>query len=919
MAIPDLSQLRLTFDDEFDTFSNAPDGATGTWMTTYPYSGNAARTLSGNSEAEYYADSSVGANPFSLSGGVLQITASPTPAGVNTGGLPYVSGLITTDTSFSQTYGYFEVRAQLPAGRGLWPAFWLLPASNSYTSELDVFEVLSDQPAVVYSSVHGGYASGWATDIRPNATPDTSDGFHTFGVDWEPDTTSFYMDGRLLSTAATPDSMNTPMFMLLNLAVGGNGSWPGAPDGATVFPAAMKIDYVRAYATANTRDASGSALVGAAPGGAVTLGSGPDQLTLSISEDGWQGDARFTISIDGTRIGGVQTVTASRGAAVQSFNILGSFGPGRHGVVIDFINDAYGTGAGTDRNLFVESATLNGAALPGAALSLFGNGQQAFSFAGTGIILPTVADALPVVIGSGADTLALTMSEDAWLGDATFTISVDGQQIGGTLTALAAHGGTGQVFTVKGNFGLGLHSVRINFTNDAYGGTGDTDRNLYIDRATFNGIALPGSTVAVISGEQGFSFIATQSATRPAATDFNNDGRSDILWQNDDGGVAAWLIAPGGGSLAGSNMIGTNPGPSWHIKANGDLNGDGHADIVWQHDSGLVVDWLMNADGTGIIGGGVLGDNPGPNWHVVGSADFNGDGHADILLQHDNGTIVDWLVNADGTALVGGYVLGPYAGPTWHVVATGDSNGDTHPDILLQNDSGMIVDWLVNADGTGVTGGYVLGDPGSNWHVRGAGDFNGDGRSDVLLQHDNGTVVDWLVNADGTGLLGGYALTTNPGSAWHVKGTADFNGDGRADILLQHDNGSVVDWLVNADGSGLIGGYMLGTNPGQAWHATGSDNMHFIYANATTPLSATSQADEFVLNTPTSGQHVINGFAPLQDILELSALHFSSFADVQAHASTAGGGTLIALAPATSVLLTGVAPGSLQAHNFIFG
>src|ERR1700712_5307716 len=215
-----IPNLGMTFDEEFNTFTNSPDGQTGTWMTTYPYGGEAARTLAGNSEAEFYSDSSVGANPFSLSSGTLSITASKAVSSNNTYGLPYTSGLITTDKSFAQTYGYFEVNAELPGGQGLWPAFWMLPASNVYTSELDVFEVLGDRPDVVHSTVHGMMGTEWDANGQGWVVPDTSAGFHTYGVDWEPGTTTFYMDGKVLGSAPTSDSMNTPMFMLLNLAVG---------------------------------------------------------------------------------------------------------------------------------------------------------------------------------------------------------------------------------------------------------------------------------------------------------------------------------------------------------------------------------------------------------------------------------------------------------------------------------------------------------------------------------------------------------------------------------------------------------------------------------------------------------------------------------------------------------------------------
>ena len=126
-----VSAIGLTFDDEFDKFVSSPDGNAG-WMTAYPYEGEAARALpapvSANREAQFYSDSSVGSNPFSVHDGVLHISAAPSTGHVPHG-LHYTSGIITTLKSFSQTYGYFEIRVKLPAGKGLWPAFWLLPSN----------------------------------------------------------------------------------------------------------------------------------------------------------------------------------------------------------------------------------------------------------------------------------------------------------------------------------------------------------------------------------------------------------------------------------------------------------------------------------------------------------------------------------------------------------------------------------------------------------------------------------------------------------------------------------------------------------------------------------------------------------------------------------------------------------------------
>ena len=274
--------LHLTFDDEFNSFVSSPNGSAG-WMTAYPFGGENARTLVPNHEAEYYSDPSVGENPFSVSNGVLSITATPAAAGSNPYGLPYDSGVATTYKSFAQLYGYFEVKAELPAGPGLWPAFWLLPADNVNTAELDVFEVLGNAAATIYETTHGSNTDGSNAGQQQiiNGT-NTSTGFHTYGVDWEPNTITFYIDGQAVATDPTPASMDKPMYMLLDLAVGGTGSWPGATNSSTQFPAAMQIDYVRAYATANTVDVSGTDALGTVTGNVTLANAGTPGVAVSL-------------------------------------------------------------------------------------------------------------------------------------------------------------------------------------------------------------------------------------------------------------------------------------------------------------------------------------------------------------------------------------------------------------------------------------------------------------------------------------------------------------------------------------------------------------------------------------------------------------------------------------------------------------
>jgi beta-glucanase (GH16 family) len=240
VAAPPPAGWQPTFAEEFDRLVDSPDGNKG-WTTT---GSNGLRTLSSNNESEYYSDASVGVDPFNIRDGVLTITAS---SGSNPLGLPYNSGMLSTSRSFSQLYGYFEMRASLPEGAGLWPAFWLLPADGSWPPEIDVMEQLGGDPKTIYVGTHsaaGGPNVGTTTAVR---VADTARGFHTYGVDWQAETITWYFDGRKIFTERTPEDMHKPMYLIVNLAVGGTGSWPGPPTRATIFPAHFQIDYVRAY------------------------------------------------------------------------------------------------------------------------------------------------------------------------------------------------------------------------------------------------------------------------------------------------------------------------------------------------------------------------------------------------------------------------------------------------------------------------------------------------------------------------------------------------------------------------------------------------------------------------------------------------------------------------------------------------
>ena len=253
-------------------------------------------------------------------------------------------------------------------------------------------------------------------------------------------------------------------------------------------------------------------------------GTGPDKVSVSISEDEWDGDAQFVLTMDGVQVGGVQTASALHRLGqtdVYSFNA--DLGTGPHTFGVTFLNDAYAGTASTDRNLYIDAVDVNGAD-QNAASALYSAGTQEFSIAAA-----PASGTEPVVIGSGSDSIGLSLSEDAYLGNADFTVSVDGVQVGGenTVTTLHSSGGSEQ-FLVEGDFGSGAHSVSVTFDNDAYAGTAATDRNLYVDGVTFNGVDALGTGGATLysngSATVTGSLASTLAPTGPTGTGTESTG-----------------------------------------------------------------------------------------------------------------------------------------------------------------------------------------------------------------------------------------------------------------------------------------------------------------------------------------------------------------------------------------------------------
>lgn len=206
-------------------------------------------------EAEVYPNADAiqvtGTSPFRQEHRQLHVVASRMPDRIRNSvppGLPcdYLSGALVT-YPFGQRYGVFELRARLPRGRGLWPAFWLLPCDMSWPPEIDIMEVLGHDPATLYTSVHTRQSGQDQHIGKTHRGVDLSLDFNIFAADWGPRRIVFYLNHRAIFACPTPADLHKPCYLLLNFAVGAPGSWPGAPDAATPFPASMTVTHVRAW------------------------------------------------------------------------------------------------------------------------------------------------------------------------------------------------------------------------------------------------------------------------------------------------------------------------------------------------------------------------------------------------------------------------------------------------------------------------------------------------------------------------------------------------------------------------------------------------------------------------------------------------------------------------------------------------
>lgn len=308
----------LTFAEEFDTLSlHTEHGDDGTWYPLYPRTGVAAHGTPAKGSVQYFTYEGdtgsvgelVGIDPFSVKDGVVTLTMAPIPQNqqYKAYGLDYSAGMLNTISSFSQTYGYFEARVKFAAGQGIHDAFWMLPIDGSGQYEIDVAEQRGSEPGNVLTVAHAVDGGKDISHSKGITVPTATTEFHTYGVDWEPDFITYYIDGVAVRSQPTFPGLDKPMYMLAS--IGGGGLYSGAPDSTTPFPANMEVDYIRAYASQHTVEKgiavdktgtdSADILYGTSLGDTLNGGLGDDKIYGGAGDDILTGGGGNTDLLDG--------------------------------------------------------------------------------------------------------------------------------------------------------------------------------------------------------------------------------------------------------------------------------------------------------------------------------------------------------------------------------------------------------------------------------------------------------------------------------------------------------------------------------------------------------------------------------------------------------------------------------------------
>ncbi len=296
---------------------------------------------------------------------------------------------------------------------------------------------------------------------------------------------------------------------------------------------------------------------------------------------------------------------------------------------------------------------------------------------------------------------------------------------------------------------------------------------------------------------------------RGKSDDFNGDGESDVMGRDENDILSLLYMRDGSFSnkVSTQYQVDSSNTEQWALRLIDDFNGDHRADILWRAASGHTSVWLMTGsrldDKSGLTSEYVGGLADG--WDVIDSGDFNGDGRADILWAHStSGQLAIWMMEGVEVTADSGLLSRQAGGSVgWRVDGVGDFNGDGRADILWRHKTtGRMAVWLMDGlthtNGSGLVADHFVSQA-SHWQVAAVADFDADGRADILWRNArDGYLYIWFMS--GAKVVRDDFVTNyvDAASTWELVQVGDFNGDGKADLLWQEaDSKHLYAWFMN--------------------------------------------------------------------------------------------------------------------------
>jgi hypothetical protein len=314
---------------------------------------------------------------------------------------------------------------------------------------------------------------------------------------------------------------------------------------------------------------------------------------------------------------------------------------------------------------------------------------------------------------------------------------------------------------------------------------------------------------------------SAQGCGGAALTDMGGDGKSDLLYRNFATGQVYRLFMNGFTATSGAVSY-TEPNLSWHPVADADFNGDGISDLVWRNDAtGQFYMQFFNSSGVA-TGGSVFWSEGNPAWRIVATPDFDGDGKADLLWWNSvTGQTYAMQMSGAMVLAAGNFYTDPNT--NWRIVGAGDFSGTGKTNQLVWRNAatGQVFLMTVTLSGGtfGQVGQFIYIEPNLSWKIIAVADFNGDGRSDILYRNDaTGQVFMLLMN--GPSATGGAQVYAEGNLNWNIVSVGDYNGDGKADILYRNYATGQV-YMLQMNGLAIAGAGLVYNEPNTSWRLLG--------------------------------------------------------------------------------------------------